>query len=97
MIVEIQVLPTPPGTDASRYAHVDAAIAAIKASGIAYEVGPLGTWLEGDPDTMWQVIRSVHEASLTAGAESVVTVVKVAQSADADKQATALSLIAPHR
>lgn len=84
MIVEIECLPTPPGTDTSPYAHVEAAIAVIQESGLKYEVSALGTTLEGEPEAVWPVVRSVHEACLKAGARSVVSVIKVAQAAHAD-------------
>jgi uncharacterized protein YqgV (UPF0045/DUF77 family) len=81
MLVEIQVLPTPAGTDTARYAHVDAAIARIQESGLTYEVGPLGTSVEGTPDQLWPLLRSVHEATLESGAGSVMSVIKVGQAA----------------
>jgi len=76
MIAEIQCLPQPLGTAADRYAHVDAAIAVIAASGLAYEVGALGTTIEGAADDVWSVLRAVHEACLAAGAEAEITVIK---------------------
>ncbi|MEZ5260922.1 MAG: thiamine-binding protein [Acidimicrobiales bacterium] len=51
----------------------------IAASGLHYEVGPLGTSVEGEPDEVWSVVRRAHEATLVAGAEGVVSVIKVAQ------------------
>lgn len=81
MIAEIQVLPTPPGNGDDRYAHVHAAIEVIQASGLHHEVGPLGTSIEGPADEVWAVLRRVHEATLAAGAGSVVSVVKVAERA----------------
>ena len=81
MIAEIQCLASPPGTAEDRYAHIEAAIAVIQGSGLRYEVGPLGTSVEGDPDEIWPLLRAVHEACLTAGATSIVSVVKVEQSA----------------
>jgi uncharacterized protein YqgV (UPF0045/DUF77 family) len=83
LIVEIQCLPTPAGTDASPYAHVEAAIAVVQGSVLKYEVSPLGTSLEGEPDAVWPVVRQ-PEACLQAGATSVVTIIKVAQSTRAD-------------
>lgn len=80
MIAEIQCLPTPAGTDEHRYAHVDAAIAVIEASGLHWEVGPLGTSVEGPPDALWAVVRRAHEAGLAAGADGVVSVIKVAEA-----------------
>lgn len=79
MIAEIQCLPTPAGNGQSRYAHVDAAIAVVAESGLRHEVGPLGTSFEGPPDAVWTVLRSAHEATLAAGAEGVVSVMKVAE------------------
>jgi uncharacterized protein YqgV (UPF0045/DUF77 family) len=97
MIVEIQVLPSPAGTATDRYAHVEAAIAVIQSSGLAYEVGPLGTSLEGEPDVLWPLVRRVHEATLSSGAEGVVSIVKVAQWRDAAGASTMGSLTAKFR
>lgn len=82
MLVEIQVLPSPVGTAATRYAHVDAAIARIQASGLTFEVGPLGTSVQGTPDQLWPLLREVHEAALESGAGSVMSVIKVGQVAE---------------
>lgn len=92
MIVEVQVLPFPPGTAEARYAHVEAAIAVIQASGLRYEVGPLGTSIEGEPDEVWPLVRQVHEATLTSGADGVVSVIKVEQSRRREAQPTMASL-----
>ena len=82
MLVEVQCLPTPVGTVDDPYRHVDAAIAVIQASGLSYEVGALGTTFEGGAEEAWALARRAHEACLASGAGAVVTVVKVAQSAD---------------
>lgn len=79
MIMEIQVLPTPMGTADEPYAYVDAAIAAIAGSGLAYEVGALGTVVEGEADDIWDLARAAHDATLASGAESVMTNVKLAE------------------
>lgn len=95
MLVDIQVLPTPAGTDQDRYAHVDAAIAAVKTSGLHHEVGALGTTVEGDPDQLWPLLRQVHEGCLAAGATNAVTIVKVGQSTTSDLDIDGLT--AKHR
>lgn len=77
--MEIECLPTPPGTADNRHAHVEAAIALIQASGLHYEVDALGTTVEGDPDAIWALARSVHESCLTSGADSVVSILKMAE------------------
>ncbi|WP_425955662.1 thiamine-binding protein [Xylanimonas sp. McL0601] len=84
MIAEIQVLPRPLGTDTDRYAHVDAAIAVIQESGLEYEVGGLGTVVEGAPDEIWPLLRAVHEATLASGADGCISVIKVSGARDDD-------------
>lgn len=79
MIVEIHVSPTPSGTNDNRYAHVEAAIALAQQAGLTYEVGALGTTIEGSPDDLWPLIRSMHEATLQSGANSVMTNMRLAQ------------------
>ncbi len=95
MIMEIQVLPTPAGAADSRYAHAEAAIAVVAASGLTHEVGPLGTSAEGPPDTLWALARAVHEATLTAGAAGVVTNITLAEAVG--RELTMHGLTAPHR
>lgn len=96
MIAEIQVLPRPVGTTEDRYAHVDAAIAAITRSGLAYEVGGLGTTIEGAPDEIWPLLRVVHEATLAAGAEGCMSIIKVSGAA-ADDGPSVQDLVGKHR
>ena len=81
MIVEIQVLPRPAGTSDDPYRHVDAAIAVIQGAGVPYEVGALGTTFEAPADEAWQLSRAVHDACLAAGADSVITNLKLSQAA----------------
>ena len=78
VIAEIQVAPSPAGTPEDPHAHVEAAIAVIRASGLRYEVGALGTTLEGEADEVWATLRAAHEAVLAAGATSGISHVKVA-------------------
>lgn len=97
MLAEIEVLPNPPGTPDDYYRHVEAAIAVLQSSGLKYEVEALGTTLEGDPDAVWATLRAAHEAVLAAGADSLVTVIKVAQSGEARPDATIDSLTGKFR
>ena len=78
MIAEIQVAPSPAGTPGDPHAHVEAAIAVIRESGLHHEVGALGTTLEGDDDAVWATLRAAHEAMLAAGATSGLSHIKVA-------------------
>lgn len=83
MIAEIQVVPRPAGTATDRYKHVDAAIALIQASGLRYEVHGLGTVIEGPPEKIWPLLQAVHHATLEAGAERTLSVIKVSSGAEA--------------
>jgi uncharacterized protein YqgV (UPF0045/DUF77 family) len=78
VIAEIQVAPSPMGTADNPHAHVEAAIAVIQASGLRYEVGAMGTTLEGDDDQVWATLRAAHEAMLASGATGGISHVKVA-------------------
>jgi uncharacterized protein YqgV (UPF0045/DUF77 family) len=82
MIAELQVLPRPSGTDDDPHAYVDAAIAAIEASGVHHEVSALGTTFEGTPDQVWAALRAAHEATLAVGARFTISVVKLAEGVD---------------
>ncbi len=97
MIAEIQCVAQPMGTPDLRYAHIDAAIAVIAASGLHHEVGALGTTVEGEPDEVWALLRRVHEACLASGAEGVVSVVKLAQTGDRREPVSMDELTAHHR
>lgn len=97
MIMEIECLATPPGVADDRYRHIEAAIAVIQRSGLTYEVDALGTTIEGEPDELWPLLRAVHEACLDAGADSVVTVVKVAQTSPRLPAATMAGLTGKFR
>ncbi len=96
MIAEIQVLPRPIGTADNRYAHVDAAIAAISASGLSYEVGALGTTFEGTPDAVWDLLRKVHDATIAAGAEGCLSIIKV-HGGGTDDGPSVQDLVGKHR
>lgn len=59
------------------YAVVDEAIKVVENSGLVYEVGPMETTLEGEPDEIWAVIKEAMEACIQAGASRVMTNVKI--------------------
>jgi len=71
--VAVQVLPLTPDA----YAVVDRAIEVIARSGVKYEVGPMETTMEGDLDQLLEVAKSAHRICLAAGAERVVTIIKI--------------------
>lgn len=97
MIAEIQCLARPAGTPEDKYKHIEAAIKVVQDSGLKYEVGALGTTFEGEPDQVWAVLRGVHEACITSGADGLVSVIKVSQTAPSLPGSTISSLTGKFR
>jgi uncharacterized protein YqgV (UPF0045/DUF77 family) len=88
---------SPLGNEGDYYKHIEAAIAVIEQSGLTYEVGALGTTVEGDPDQIWALSRAVHEATLLSGADSCVSIIKMAESRLVEDSATIDSLTSKFR
>lgn len=88
MIVDIECIPQPLGTPGDQYKHVEAAIVVAQRSGLKYVVNPMSTSIEGPADAVWVLLRTMHDACLASGAEHVITIIKVGEDADADKQPT---------
>jgi uncharacterized protein (TIGR00106 family) len=72
----VQVLPL---TEAA-YPIVDRAIAAIAASGVKYEVNAMETVMEGSLDELLAAAKAAHLACFEAGAQHVVTIIKIGDS-----------------
>lgn len=71
--VAVQVLPLVEDV----YPVVDRAIEVIAASGVKYEVGPMETVMEGPLDRLLEIAKAAHLACLAAGAERVLTLIKI--------------------
>ncbi len=71
--IAVQVLPL----IEDAYPVVDQAIKIISESGVKYEVGPMETVMEGPLDQLLEVAKLAHLACFTAGAEKVVTIIKI--------------------
>ncbi|MBO1902095.1 thiamine-binding protein [Leucobacter weissii] len=80
MLIHVHVGPSPLGDERGTYEHVEAAIRVIEASGLEFEVGALGTTVQGPADRLWPLMRELHEATLSSGAEKVMTHVRLFQS-----------------
>jgi uncharacterized protein (TIGR00106 family) len=72
--VAVQVLPLVEDV----FPVVDKAIQAIAESGVKYEVGPMETVLEGPLDRLLEVAKAAHLACFAAGADRVITFIKIA-------------------
>ncbi len=85
VLAEIQVLPSKLGAQTLEiYALVNHAIEAIKASGVRYEVGALGTTLEGEYESVVQALLAAHRAVLDAGADAAQTNIRLLERRDSD-------------
>lgn len=82
MLIHVHVSPSPMGDDRGTWSHVEAAIRVIEASGLEYSVEALGTTIQGPADRCWALIRELHDACLTSGADRVMTHVRILEAKD---------------
>lgn len=73
--LSLQVLPRVPTEKV--YAVVDQVIEMIQASGCPYVVGPMETTIEGDVEELLELVKKAQEICITAGASSVMSVIKI--------------------
>lgn len=64
------------------YPAVDKAIEVVQRSGVKYEVGPHETTMEGELDRLLEIVKAGHRACFEAGAERVVTFVKIVDAVE---------------
>ena len=76
--IALQILPS--SKTIHPYALVDAAIEVIIASGLKYKVTPFETVMEGTYDEIMTVVKQAQEACYEAGADSLMTYVKIQSS-----------------
>ncbi len=85
ILAQLSVYPLGEGTSLSRF--VKKGIQVIKESGYKYEIGGLSTAIEvPDLDSLFQLIKKVHQAHMGEGARRVVIDLKVDDRRD--KEAT---------
>jgi uncharacterized protein YqgV (UPF0045/DUF77 family) len=76
--IALQILPS--SKSIHPYDLVDKAIEVIAASGLKYRVTPFETVMEGTYDRIMEVVKQAQEACYAAGAESLMTYVKIQSS-----------------
>ena len=80
--IALQVLPT------SKIVHpynlVDKAIEVIAVWGLKYKVTPFETVIEGTYDEVMEVVKKAQQACYDAGAESIMTYIKIQSSKNED-------------
>lgn len=73
--VAIQVLPKLGADDMLRV--IDVVIEYIKSSGMNYEVGPFETTIEGDYDSLMEIVKQCSLICVREGAPGVMSYVKI--------------------
>ena len=81
--VAIQVLPNVQ-TEEEVINIVDEVIAYIKSTGLNYYVGPCETAIEGDYDTLMDVVKNCQLVAAKAGCKSMNTYVKISYKTEGD-------------
>ena len=76
--IALQILPS--SKTIHPYALVDKAIEVIANSGLKYRLTPFETVLEGTYDEIMNVVKHAQEACFEAGADSLMTYVKIQSS-----------------
>ena len=80
--IALQILPS--SATIHPYKLVDKAIEVIAASGLKYRVTPFETVMEGTYDEVMEVVKKAQQACYDAGAESMMTYIKIQSSKDTD-------------
>lgn len=73
--IAIQVLPDVAGEEVIRV--VDSVIAYIKSTGLSTFVGPFETTVEGDFETLMEIVKESQKICIREGAPSVASYVKI--------------------
>ena len=83
-LVNLAVQVLPKSTNNDTYQIVDKAIEVIQKSGVKYRVCPFETVMEGEYDELMQIVKKVQQACFDAGAEEVITNIKIQNRKNSD-------------
>lgn len=78
--VSLQVLPVV--EEKRLYPVVDKVIEYIKSTGVKHIVGPMETTMEGDLDTLMDIVKKAQEICINEGSARVASVVKIDYKAE---------------
>lgn len=82
--IAIQVTPKTDGGLRESLRIIDEVIAYLKSSGLHTEVGPFETTVEGDYDTLMELVKNAQIIACKAGAHSCAAHVKIAYHPEGD-------------
>jgi len=80
--IALQVLPA--SDDKHPHEIIHKAIQIIRSSGVKYKVCPFETVMEGDYDTLMNIIRTIQTECLNFGAKSMISYIKIQTDRDND-------------
>ena len=77
-VARMEIAVYPLGTaDSDITREVEQVLAAVESSGMPYQVTMTGTIIEGDPDSLFALARSMHEILFSTGVRRVVTSIRI--------------------
>jgi uncharacterized protein (TIGR00106 family) len=80
-IVDLSVVPV--GTKSPSVSeYVRKCVQIIKKSGLKYQVGPMGTSIEGELSDIFELILQIHKAQFKLGAKRILTTIKIDERRD---------------
>ncbi len=85
-IIEVSIVPIGTGNPGIA-SYVAEAVKVFKKAGIKYNVTPMGTVLEGELSSLLDLIQKAHEACFSAGAQRVLTNIKIDDRRDKSQSA----------
>ncbi|MEO0076718.1 MAG: MTH1187 family thiamine-binding protein [candidate division WOR-3 bacterium] len=75
-IVDISIVPI--GTKSPSVSdYVRKSIKLIKRSGLKYQVGPMGTTVEGNLSDIFELVLQLHKAQMKMGVKRILTTIKI--------------------
>ncbi|HIH69103.1 MTH1187 family thiamine-binding protein [Methermicoccus shengliensis] len=84
VIAEISIVPL--GTNSPSVSkYVAEAVKLIEQSGLAYELTPMGTVVEGELGQVLELLKRVHEVPFLMGAQRVVSTIRIDDRRDVQR------------
>ena len=80
-VLQINVIPLGTG-EPSISSFISEACKIVKEKGLAYQVNPMSTVIEGNQDEIFEVARKMHEMPLNMGAYRVITSITIDERLD---------------
>lgn len=80
-VAEVTVVPLGTATP-SLSAYVAEVLKILEDSGLSYQLTPMGTIIQGDPQEIMEVVLKMHNSLFSRGIQRVVTTLKIDERRD---------------